>query len=79
MPMNRLQSAEHFSNTVPHQKPNKAVGPDKINARLLKHAVDVISLTLATLLIPFLKRNIFPRIWKKCYSNHLVQKSERSN
>ena len=51
-------------NALKSLKPNKAVGLDKLSARLLKDASNVIAQTLTGLIIKSFSDGVFPRVWK---------------
>ena len=51
-------------NALKSLKPNKAVGLDKLSARLLKDASDVIAQTLTGLINKSFSDGVFPRVWK---------------
>ena len=51
-------------NALKSLKPNKAVGLDKLSARLLKDASNVIAQTLTGLINKSFSDGVFPRVWK---------------
>ena len=51
-------------NVLKSLKPNKAVGLDKLSARLLKDASNVIAQTLTGLINKSFSDGVFPRVWK---------------
>ena len=57
-------SADFVSQAISKLKPNKAVGLDKISARLLKDDCHVISPPLASLINKSIEDSVFPKIWK---------------
>ena len=59
-----LVSADFVSQAISKLKPNKAVGLDKISARLLKDGCHVISPPLASLINKSIEDVVFPKIWK---------------
>ena len=60
-------------------KTNKAIGLDKISARLLKSASCSISKSVTRLLNFSIKSNHFPKIWKCAKVTALFKSGERSN
>ena len=60
-------------------KTNKAIGLDKISARLLKCASCSISKSITRLLNLSIKSNHFPKIWKCAKVTALFKSGERSN
>lgn len=60
-------------------KTNKAVDLDRISARLLKDAADIISPSLTKLINLSLSSNKFPAIWKSGKVTALFKKGERTN
>ena len=60
-------------------KTNKAIGLDKISARLLKCASCSISKSVTRLLNLSIKNNNFPKIWKCAKVTALFKSGERSN
>ena len=57
-------SEDFVSSSISSLKTNKAVGLDKISARLLKDAVDVITPSLTALFNLSFQTRTFPSIWK---------------
>ena len=51
-------------NALKSLKPNKAVGLDKLSARLLKDASNIIAQTLTGLINKSFSDGVFPRVWK---------------
>ena len=51
-------------NALKSLKPNKAVGLDKLSARLVKDASNVIAQTLTGLINKSFSDGVFPRVWK---------------
>ena len=60
-------------------KSNKAVGLDKISARLLKDAVDVITPSLTALFNLSFQTRTFPSIWKTAKVIPLFKKGDKQN
>lgn len=58
-------SETFVTNAIKQLKPNKAAGLDKIDARLLRDAVDVITPSLTALFNLSIQNKTFPTLWKK--------------
>lgn len=72
--------SEKFVSEALHQlKANKAVGLDKISARLLKDAASVITPSLTTLFNLSLRLKKFPSLWKDAKVVPLFKKGDKQN
>ena len=58
-------SETFVTKAIKQLKPNKAAGLDKIDARLLRDAVDVITPSLIALFNLSIQNKTFPTLWKK--------------
>ena len=58
-------SETFVTKAIKQLKPNKAAGLDKIDARLLRDAVDVITPSLTALFNLSIQNKTFPTLWKK--------------
>ena len=72
-------SEDFVSRSISSLKTNKAVGLDKISARLLKDAVDVITPSLTALFNLSLQTRTFPSIWKTAKVIPLFKKGDKLN
>ena len=83
MPKSQLQLAELEESFVLQQllalKTNKAVGLDKISARLLKNSAHTIALSVTKLLNLSIKTGKFPILWKCSKIRALFKSGERTN
>ena len=71
-------SADFVSQAIYRLKPNKAIGLDKISARVSKDGCHVISPVLASLINKSIKDVIFPKIWKSAKVTALVKGGDKS-
>ena len=72
-------SEDFVSRSISLLKTNKAIGLDKISARLLKDAVDVIAPSLTALFNLFLQTTTFPSTWKTAKVLPLFKKGDKQN
>ena len=72
-------SEDFVSTSISSLKTNKAVGLDKISARLLKDAVDVITPSLTALFNLSFQTRTFPSIWKTAKVIPLFKKDDKQN
>ena len=62
----QLSSESFVRDAIKRLKPNKAIGLDKISARLLKDSGHTIVPSLTSLFNLSLQTGTFPSVWKKC-------------
>ena len=75
-----LISEDFVSSSISSLKTNKAVGLDKISARFLKDAVDVITPSLTVLIFNLsFQTRTFPTIWKTAKVIPLFKKGDKQN
>ena len=83
MPKSQLQLAELEESFVLQQllalKTNKAIGLDKISARLLKNSAHTIALSVTKLLNLSIKTGKFPKLWKCSKITALFKSGDRTN
>ena len=72
-------SEDFVSRSISLLKTNKAVGLDKISARLLKDAVDVITPSLTAFFNLSLQTITFPSVWKIAKVIPLFKKGDKQN
>ena len=60
-------------------KTNKAIGLDKISARLLKNSAHTIALSVTKLLNLSIKTGKFPKLWKCSKITALFKSGDRTN
>lgn len=72
-------SEEFVVNSIKQLKPNKAIGLDKISARLLKDSVEVIAPVLTSLFNMSLETSAFPSIWKSARVVPLFKKGSKQD
>ena len=79
----QFQLAELEESFVPQQllalKTNKAIGLDKISARLLKNSAHTIALSVTKLLNLSIKTGKFPKLWKCSEITALFKSGDRTN
>ena len=79
----QFQLAELEESFVPQQllalKTNKAIGLDKISARLLKNSAHTIALSVTKLLNLSIKTGKFPKLWKCSKITALFKSGDRTN
>ena len=68
-----------FSRCINFLRTNKAVGLNKVSARLLKDAVDVITPSLTALFNESLQTRSFPSIWKTAKVIPLFKEGDKKN
>ena len=83
LPKSQFQLAELEESFVLQQllflKTNKAIGVDKISARLLKNSVHTITLSVTRLLNLSIKTGKFPKLWKCSKITALLKSGDRTN
>ena len=72
-------SEDFVSRSINLLRTNKAVGIDKVSARLLKDAVDVITPSLTALFNLSLQTRSFPSIWKTAKVIPLFKEDDKKN
>ena len=79
----QFQLAELEESFVPQRllalKTNKAIGLDKISARLLKNSAHTIALSVTKLLNLSIKTGKFPKLWKCSKITALFKSGDRTN
>ena len=68
---------EFVSHTIAKLQPNKAVGLDKLSARLLKDGSRVISPVLTSLINKSIKDGVFPKLWKSAKVSALFKGGDK--
>ena len=72
-------TSDFVTKMIKQLKPNKAIGLDKISARLLKDAVEVVAPTITSLFNISLETGIYPSTWKLAKVTPLFKKGSRQD
>ena len=72
-------TSDFVTKMIKQLKPNKAIGLDKISARLLKEAVEVVTPTITSLFNISLETEIYPSTWKLAKVTPLFKKGSRQD